>query len=115
MSYCHWLVRIPSREEHGSINLGQAVAICLYELRRDAQAAAHRLEPPPSASAEELERFTTQLLEILNQSGYVNPTTAESTELKIRRLVHRLSLPASDAVTWLGIFRQILWKLGKSS
>ena len=33
MSHCHWLLRIPTREEHGSMNLGQAVAICLYELR----------------------------------------------------------------------------------
>ena len=39
MSHCHWLLRIPTREEHGSMNLGQAVAICLYELRRDAAAA----------------------------------------------------------------------------
>jgi len=27
MSYCHWLMRIPAREEHGSMNLGQAVAV----------------------------------------------------------------------------------------
>jgi len=34
MSYCHWLMRIPTRTGHGSMNLGQAVAICLYELVR---------------------------------------------------------------------------------
>ncbi len=39
MSYCHWLLRIPARTEHGSMNLGQAVAICLYELIRDTSAA----------------------------------------------------------------------------
>ena len=32
MAHCHWLMRIPTREEHGSMNLGQAVAVCLYEL-----------------------------------------------------------------------------------
>src|SRR5271166_982287 len=32
LSHCHWLVRIPTREEHISMNLGQAVAVCLYEL-----------------------------------------------------------------------------------
>jgi tRNA C32,U32 (ribose-2'-O)-methylase TrmJ len=31
LSYCHWLLRIGIREEHGSMNLGQAVAVCLYE------------------------------------------------------------------------------------
>src|SRR5215469_1389273 len=35
LSYCHWLLRIPTREEHRSMNLGQAVAVCLYELGRD--------------------------------------------------------------------------------
>src|SRR5512140_337113 len=43
MSYCHWLMRIPSREEHGSMNLGQAVAVCLYEILR--QPAAAKLKP----------------------------------------------------------------------
>ena len=39
LSHCHWLMRIPTREEHISMNLGQAVAVCLYELVRDASAA----------------------------------------------------------------------------
>src|SRR5207244_7171980 len=37
LSHCHWLLRIPTREEHRSMNLGQAVAVCLYELARDPQ------------------------------------------------------------------------------
>ena len=35
LSHCHWLLRLPTREEHPSMNLGQAVAVCLYELARD--------------------------------------------------------------------------------
>src|SRR5271157_3988718 len=38
LSHCHWLMRIPTREEHSSMNLGQAVAVCLYELVRDVKA-----------------------------------------------------------------------------
>jgi TrmH family RNA methyltransferase len=34
LSYCYWLMRIPTREEHRSMNLGQAVAVVLYEVRR---------------------------------------------------------------------------------
>lgn len=111
MSYCHWLLRIPTRSEHGSMNLGQAVAICLYELRRNAEAAAERYPDPPSASAEQLDRFTTLLTDALRDSGYVNEKTAESTILKIRRLVLRLRPPQSDMETWMGMLRQILWKL----
>jgi len=36
LSYCHWLMRIPTRVEHRSMNLGQAAAVVMYELgRRD--------------------------------------------------------------------------------
>jgi len=111
MSHCHWLLRIPTRAEHGSMNLGQAVAICLYELRRDAAAVNARFAPAPHASAEEYERATVLLLEILERSGYVHERTSTSSALKLRRLARRLGLPAGDAQTWLGILRQILWKL----
>jgi TrmH family RNA methyltransferase len=111
LSFCHWALRIPTREEHGSMNLGQAVAICLYELRRNDQPIEVRFPPASTAPAEVYERFTGILLDLLNSSGYVNQKTSQSTELKIRRLVRRLPLPASDAETWLGILRQILWKI----
>jgi len=32
-------------------------------------------------------------------------------EERIRRLVRRLRLPARDAVIWLGMLRQMLWKM----
>ncbi len=114
MSHCHWVTRIPTREEHGSMNLGQAVAICLYELRRSAKEENTRFEPAPEASASEYERLTALLLDVLARSGYVNELTAVSAELKIRRLVRRLRIPAADTETWLGIFRQILWKSKQS-
>lgn len=111
MSHCHWLLRIPTRVEHGSMNLGQAVATCLYELRRDAAVATQRFPATAPVSAEDNERLTALLLDALTRSGYVQQSTAGSTELKLRRLVRRLGIPASDAETWLGILRQILWKL----
>jgi TrmH family RNA methyltransferase len=110
MSHCHWLMRIPSREG-GSMNLGQAVAVCLYELIRESGMETREPEGYKPAGAGELERFTTQLMDILSRSGYTHPRTEGSTEEKMRRLVLRLNLSANDAVVWLGIFRQILWKL----
>jgi TrmH family RNA methyltransferase len=115
MSYCQWLLRIPTREEHGSMNLGQAVAICLYELRRDASAVEKRFDAPRAVTNENLERMTVLLLELLERSGYVNERTSKSTELKVRRLVRRLGLPGPDAETWLGMLRQILWKINQNS
>jgi TrmH family RNA methyltransferase len=111
MSYCHWLLRIPTREEHGSMNLGQAVAICLYELQREASAVKKRFEAPQPVTTEDLERLTALLLELLERSGYVKERTSKSSELKVRRLVRRLGIRRSDAETWLGMLRQILWRV----
>ena len=34
LSHCHWLLRIPTSAQNISMNLGQAVAVCLYEIAR---------------------------------------------------------------------------------
>ena len=110
LSHCHWLIRIPTREQHPSMNLGQAVAVCLYELSRSVWVKLPALKERP-ATADELERITNVLLESLRASGYLNPRPALSADAKIRRLVRRLHLQADDAEVCLGMLRQILWKL----
>ena len=110
LSHCHWLMRIPTREEHRSVNLGQAVAICLYELARKSK-TARPADKKKLATAGELDRLYAVLLDALRSSGYLEPRTAALTEEKTRRLLHRLDLSVSDAEAWLGMLRQILWKL----
>jgi TrmH family RNA methyltransferase len=107
LSYCHWLLRIGTE---GSMNLGQAVAVCLYELVR--QAAAPKPDRRKPATAAELDRLTKLLTEVLDQSGYVH---SEGADAKIRRLVRRLDLAGHDAEVWLGMIRQIHWKLTSST
>jgi TrmH family RNA methyltransferase len=111
LSHCNWLMHIPTRREHYSMNLGQAVAICLYELVRDDRAVTFSEQRSELAPAEDFERITTALLETLHASGYVHPRQEASTEESVRRLVRRLNLSSSDSKTWLGILRQIEWKL----
>ena len=110
LSHCHWLMRIPTCEGNISMNLGQAVAVCLYELVRDTK-AARPTEKVKRADSAELERITTKLLEAMRASGYLDRRPIADVEERIRRLVRRLNLPARDAVVWLGILRQIVWKL----
>lgn len=110
LSHCDWLLHIPTREEHTSMNLGQAVAVCLYELVRDRAMPSVPAEATP-ASAEEVERIAGVLLDALRASGYEAPGTEASTERRVRRLLRRLSLQKADADLWLGMLRQILWKL----
>jgi len=111
LAHCHWLLRIATDELGLSMNLGQAVAVCLYELARNARAAAARPERFKPAVAADNEQITRMLMEVLERSGYVNPVTAGSTGEKLRRLVRRLNLSNHDAPVVLGMLRQILWKL----
>ena len=115
MSHCKWLMRIPTRAEHGSMNLGQAVAVCLYEMRRQATAVNQpAFEKPPVASSDERERLTSILMELLIESGYAQERTLESTELKLRRLIHRINIASNDAEALLGMLRHILWKMRRT-
>lgn len=111
MSHCHWLMRIPTRAEHGSMNLGQAVALCLYEITRVPAAAKAKPEARRAASAEEVERITELLVEVLEHSGYFHVAVDAPSRLKVRRLLRRMDLQAHDAEVWLGMLRQIRWKL----
>lgn len=138
LSHCHWLIRIPTRAEHRSMNLGQAVAICLYELARTVKIAPHKITDskiPESkiadsritqpnitqpgfadanaipATARDLERLTQVFFEILRASGYVTRGAAP-TEQKLRRMLLRMNLSATDGELFIGMLRQVSWKLG---
>jgi TrmH family RNA methyltransferase len=113
LSRCQWLMRIPTLDPVPSMNLGQAVALCLYELARDPVTARAGDRRPKAAAAAELDQIGALLLEALRASGYVNPVTAASTEEKVRRLIRRLDIASRDTPLLLGMLRQILWKLGK--
>jgi TrmH family RNA methyltransferase len=109
-THCHWLLRIPTREQHPSMNLGQAVAVCLYELDRESSAFA-KPHAQERANAGELEQITSTMFEMLADSGYVKPRSEPSSLEKLRRLVRRLNLDPADAELLLGMLRKIQWKL----
>jgi TrmH family RNA methyltransferase len=113
MSHCHWLMHIPTRDEHVSMNLGQAVAISLYELSRDPSALA-KLEKGTPASAEESERITETLLTALRASDYPKLNTSKSFHSAVRRLVRRMRMEQGDAEFFLGMLRQMVWKLNQN-
>jgi tRNA/rRNA methyltransferase len=113
LSHCHWLLRIPTVDQSRSMNLGQAVAVCLYEIARSPVKPAEPKKTRP-ATTRELEQMTQMLLDASRRSGYMNPVVATSTENKVRRMVRRLNLSGRDVLVWMGMLRQILWKLGNS-
>lgn len=115
-SHCHWLLTIPTREQNISMNLGQAVGVCLYELARSAS-SEKAIEKKDPASAGVLEEIGRGLYESLKISYYVKPGNDAVSEKKVRGLLLRMNLSAMDAKVFLGMVRQIVWKLrqnGKS-
>ena len=109
-SHCDWLIRIPTNPQQPSMNLGQAVAVCLYEISRAAKLpVAHDREQ--AAKSADLERLIGLLHESLMVSGY---TKKEDDKGATRRLVRRLKLSCADTQLLLGMLRQMLWKMRNS-
>jgi tRNA/rRNA methyltransferase len=113
LSYCHWLLTIPMHEyedvRHPSMNLGQAAAVCLYELVRR-PGAYTALGIREAAPAGEVERFHSLFRRTLESTGYTRRHPANCSEADLRRLVLRMGLSAADLPIWMGILRQVLWK-----
>jgi TrmH family RNA methyltransferase len=128
-SHCHWLLNIPTHEQHISMNLGQAVAVCLFGICRDSRlhcragkASGSRKSGSVtaestgvSATAGEIEKIAQGMFEALKLSGYVKPGNDAVSDKKVRRLLLRMNLQATDAKVFLGMVRQIVWKLRQPS
>jgi tRNA/rRNA methyltransferase len=115
LSYCHALVRIPTVADCPSMNLGQAVAVCAYELAhaglvptRAPRLTVHLSDP---ASAQSLAHLFDRAARVLDQVGYLKPKSRRATLFKLRRLLLDLELTNHDARILGGILAQIEWKI----
>lgn len=122
LSHCHALLTIPMRAyagvRHPSMNLGQAAAVCLYELVRGMEPARSGSTParsggtaPRAMTAGENERLAGLLREVLEEAGYMRHHPANSGAEDVRRLVLRMVNEATDGPVWMGMLRQVLWGL----
>jgi tRNA/rRNA methyltransferase len=101
----------PEGERHLSMNLGQSVAVCLYELTRSGFESSVEIPPIHEApsTAEDRERLTQLLLDVLHATGYTRRFPANASEPLVRQLTQPLGTSHREAMTWMGILRQILW------
>jgi tRNA/rRNA methyltransferase len=109
---CHHVIRIPTGEAYPSLNLAQAVAICLYELRK----AWDRRSPTPSpdpryapAPAAEQEAMFRQLQTALEEVHFLYGTKAEPLMHAVRHLIGRARPSVMEVKVLLGLARQIRW------
>jgi tRNA/rRNA methyltransferase len=117
LSHCHLLVEIPTDQRQPSMNLGQAVAVCLYELATRVflpDQFSGELRPQSSGTnvtAETLDLLGEVIGKTMNAAGYSPPEMEAANRHDLRLLLRRLNLNRADAKRALGVFRRILWRL----
>ncbi len=137
LSFCHLLVEIPTDPMQPSMNLGQAVAVCLFELAArvfDAQSSkdgspslprqkksatikrAHADADPepasgPSAATGRLELLAGVIERAMVASNYSPASMRDANRHDLRLLLRRLAPSERDARRILGLFRRIIWRL----
>jgi TrmH family RNA methyltransferase len=116
LSHCSLLTTIPlyapEDARHLSMNLGQSVAVCLYELTRKGFEGAKELPEmhEAAATAEDRERLTQLVLDVLHATGYTRRFPANASEPMVRQLTQQLGESHREAMTWMGILKQVLWR-----
>ena len=126
LSYCHVLVEIPTDPGQPSMNLGQAAAVCLYELAAHTSSAtlrgAHALVVPfpteatPKATpasmvtAGNLDHLADVIENTMLVAGYSPLKMNAANRHTLRLLLRRLNLNSADQRRILGLFRRILWR-----
>jgi tRNA/rRNA methyltransferase len=106
---CHWLMHVPTDDTHPALNLAQAVAICLYEvrkawLRRGPQPAT---EPPAPFALQE--HMFARLHEALTAIHFLYGDKAEPLMHGLRHLLGKARPTEMEVKLLLGLARQILW------
>jgi tRNA/rRNA methyltransferase len=106
---CHQLVRIPTADDYAALNLAQAVAICLYELRLAWDAAEPAQETDTLATFAEQEQLFRQLQTALEEIHFVYGEKGEPLMHAVRHLLGRARLGVMEVKVLLGLARQIRW------
>jgi TrmH family RNA methyltransferase len=132
LSYCHVLAEIPTDPQQPSMNLGQAAAVCLYEIASRCfaveaaaseaphSAASKSNEAQPnssnvSASSGNLDILSALVEEVMIEAKYSPRTMQAANRHSIRLLLRRLNVNSADSKRILGIFRRILWRLRRTA
>lgn len=121
LNYAQRFVQIPSSPAYPSLNLAQAVAVCVYVLcqaTHSSSVAAGRPVPltteaqsQPLAPLDVLEGYYQQLESVLLKIGYLYPHTVTSRMEKFRRLFNRALLSPEEVAMLRGILSQMEWAM----
>ena len=124
LSLCHVLVEIPTDAGQPSMNLGQAVAVCLYELATHISPSVEGQPEKESsralidavshvASSGSLELLAGVVEHVMEAANYSPEGMREANRHDLRLLLRRLAPKEEDVRRILGLFRRILWRLDR--
>lgn len=114
LSHAQRFVSIPTSSEYSSLNLAQAVTVCVYELYQlslNHQNFNDNLPSERLADLEQLEGYYQNLESFLLEIGYLFPHTAHAKMQKFRRLFNRSYLTNDEVAMLRGILRQAQWAI----
>jgi TrmH family RNA methyltransferase len=113
LGLCHALVEIPTDERQPSMNLGQAAAVCLYELSvRNGSADKVATETGRRGTTSgDLELLAGVVEEAMTSANYRPGAKQETNRRELRLLLRRLAPTERDTRRILGVFRRIVWRL----
>lgn len=118
LSWCHALIEIPTDPRQPSMNLGQAAAVCFYEITTRLTAIPPTSEAPSApaqrASSEMLELVAGVVEQAMDRAGYSPGIMQPANRHDLRVLLRKLALSHHDARRILGLFRRILFRLPPS-
>lgn len=117
LSYCNVLVEIPTDPRQPSMNLGQAAAVCLYELARPAAISPSAAPEPaeqtcaPAANSAALDRLADLIEQTMTAAEYSPRSMDAANRHDVRVFLRSMRLSALDTRRIMGLFRRILWRL----
>jgi tRNA/rRNA methyltransferase len=117
LSWCHLLMEIPTDPRQPSMNLGHAVAVCLYELSTRAfaaQAGQEAPDRPAAAPSGNLDLLAGVIEETMAAAGYSPRTMQAANRHDLRLLLRRLGPSAKDTRRILGMFRRVLYRIRRA-
>jgi tRNA/rRNA methyltransferase len=127
LSWCHAIAVIETSDQQPSMNLGQSVAVCLYEISRNpVSGTSHSgrvglpaptpLDPaafaiPDAPNSQQLDRLASLVEETMEAVNYATRGMRSANGEALRVLLRRLMPSDTDLRRMMGLFRRILWQL----
>ncbi len=107
LDLCQHFVTIPTDEALPSMNLAQAVALCLYELRRAQGKIQIADNGKALAGVQNMEKMYAHMEESLMSCGFLNPQNPDHIMRAFRRIFARAGLDDREVRILHGLWSQI--------